>query len=58
MVIETDSDYLKLVEVKKEKENLERLVGKQQIKLDYYEELLEQIKEVYGHDIEKQFLKK
>jgi len=58
LVIETDSDYLKLVEVKKEKENLERLVGKQQIKLDYYEGLLEQIKEVYGHDIEKQFLKK
>lgn len=58
IVIETDSDYLKLIEVKKEKENLERIVGKQQIRLEYYEELLSQIKEVYGSEIEKQFLKK
>ena len=58
LVIETDSDYLKLVKVQKDKEHLERLIGKQQIKLDYYEELIALINEEYGGDIEKKFKKK
>lgn len=58
IVIETDSDYRKLIEVQKEKEHLERLLGKQQIKIDYYEVLLDSIKEQYGEDLEKRFLKK
>lgn len=58
LVIETDSDYKKLIELEKEKVHLEGLVGRQQIKIDYYEVLLQAIKEQYGEDIERQFLKK
>jgi transposase len=58
LVIETDSDYKKLLEVQKERDYLERYVGKQQIKLDYYEVLVRTIKEHYGEDVEKKFLKK
>ena len=58
IVIESDSDYLKVVELQKEKSNLERIVGKQQIRIDYYETLIEMIKEHYQDDIEKKFLKK
>lgn len=58
IVIETDSDYKKLIEVLKENKNLERLVGKQQIKIDYYEELIKEIKNEYGEDIVSKFLKK
>ncbi|MBK6499405.1 MAG: hypothetical protein IPG00_15115 [Saprospiraceae bacterium] len=57
-MIESDSDYLKVVELQKEKSNLERIVGKQQIRIDYYETLIEMIKEHYQDDIEKKFLKK
>jgi transposase len=58
LVIETDSDYKKLLEVQKERDNLERYVGKQQIKLDYYQALIEAIKEHYKEDVERKFLKK
>ena len=58
LVIETDSDYLKLVEVTKQKENLERIIGKQQIRLDFYEELLKVVKEHYGEDPIDKSLKK
>jgi transposase len=58
LVIETDSDYKKLLVVQKEKENLERVLGKKQIKLDYYECLIQYITEHYGEDVEKIFLKK
>jgi transposase-like protein len=58
LVLETDSDYKKLIEVEKEKENLERVVGRQQIKIDYYEVLLAKLKEQYGDDLEKKILKK
>jgi transposase len=58
IVIETDSDYLKVLELQKEKSNLERIVGKQQIRIDYFETLIEMVKEHYKEDIEKKFLKK
>lgn len=58
LVIETDSDYLKLKEVEKEKTNLERLVGRQQIRIDYYESLVQAATDHFGEDIEKKFLKK
>lgn len=58
IVIETDSDYLKVLELQKEKANLERILGKQQIRLDYYETLIAMAKEHYNEDIEKKFLKK
>ncbi|MBL0026635.1 MAG: transposase [Saprospiraceae bacterium] len=58
IVIESDSDYLKVLELQKDKSNLERIVGKQQIRIDYYETLIEMIKEHYKEDMEKKFLKK
>lgn len=58
IVIETDSDYLKVLELQKEKANLERILGKQQIRIDYYETLIEMLNEHYKEDIEKKFKKK
>jgi transposase len=58
IVIETDSDYLKVLELQKEKSNLERILGKQQIRIDYYETLIEMVKEHYKEDVENKFLKK
>lgn len=42
----------------KEKEDLERLIGKQQIKLNYYDVLIQMLNEHYCEDVEKRFLKK
>lgn len=55
IVIETDSDYLKLLELQKRVESMERLIGTQQIKIDYQNALLDAASEHYKEDIEKKF---
>jgi len=55
IVIETDSDYLKLLELQKRVESMERLIGNQQIKIDYQNALLDAASEYYKEDIEKKF---
>lgn len=55
VVIETDSDYLKLLELQKRVETMERLIGNQQIKLDYHNAILDAASEHYKEDIEKKF---
>ena len=37
IVIETESDYLKLVKLEKQLNSLQQVIGKLHIKLDYYE---------------------
>lgn len=58
IVIETESDYLKLVKLEKQLNSLQQVIGKLHIKLDYYEELIKATNEHYKIDLEKQFLKK
>jgi transposase len=58
IVIETDSDYLKLIELNKQVEEMERLIGKQQIQLSYFAEVIKEVKLHYGEDPTEKFLKK
>jgi transposase-like protein len=58
IVCETESDYLKFNDSEKERSKLEQLVGRQQLMLSYYEELLNVAREHYNEDLEEKFLKK
>lgn len=55
VVVETDSDYLQLLEMQKRVEGMERLIGNQQIQLDYQKSVIEAASEHYDEDIEKKF---
>lgn len=55
VVLETDSDYLQLLQLQKRLDSMERLIGSQQIKLDYQRALLDSASEHYKEDIEKKF---
>lgn len=55
VVLETDSDYLQLVELQKRLDSMERLIGSQQIKLDYQKAVINSASEHYEEDIEKKF---
>jgi len=55
IVIETDSDYLQVLEMQKRVESMERLIGNQQIQLDYQKSVIEAASEHYEEDIEKKF---
>jgi transposase-like protein len=55
VVIETDSDYLKLLKLKKEMSNMENLLGRQQMQVDYYRTLVVEANKHYEEDIEKKF---
>jgi len=55
VVLETDSDYLQLLALQKRVDAMERLIGSQQIKLDYQRALIDSASEHYEEDIEKKF---
>ena len=55
IVVETDSDYLKLVELQKRVEKMERLIGNQQIEIEYRKAVIAAANEHYKEDIEKKF---
>ncbi len=55
IVLETDSDYLQLIALQKRLDTMERLIGSQQIKLDYQRAIIESASEHYEEDIEKKF---
>lgn len=55
IVVETESDYLQLVEVQERVENMERIIGVQQIELDYQRAVIKTASEHYKEDIEKKF---
>lgn len=55
IVMETDSDYLQLVEMQKRVEAMERLIGNQQIQLDYQKSVIAAASAYYEEDIEKKF---
>lgn len=55
IVIETDSDYLKLLELQKRVEKLERMIGNQQIEIEYRKGIIDAASEHFGEDVEKKF---
>ena len=55
VVLETDSDYLQLLVLQKRVDAMERLIGSQQIKLDYQSSVIDSASEHYKEDIEKKF---
>lgn len=55
LVVEAKSDTQKILLLKQEVKELEQLVGKKQIQLDFYEKMLELAKEEYGIDFKKKF---
>lgn len=55
IVVETESDYLQLIELQDRIVKMERLIGNQQIKIDYQQSVISSAKDHYGEDIEKKF---
>ncbi|MEE9372361.1 MAG: transposase [Saprospiraceae bacterium] len=55
IVVETESDYLQALQMNKRIADLERLLGSQQLKLDYFQRVLTHASEHYKEDVEKKF---
>ncbi len=55
VVLEKDSEYKKNQQLRQQITNMERLIGRQQMELDYYKEVLKQATIHYQTDIEKKF---
>ena len=55
VVIEKDSEYLKVLELEKKVEKMEKLIGRQQVLLDYYSGIITEANCYYEDDIEKKF---
>ena len=56
LVIETDSDTKKLLELKKKIAELERIIGQKQIMIDFKDKMIDLDEETYGVDIKKKIL--
>ncbi len=55
VVVEKKSESMKNIELLKKIEELERIIGKQQVKLIYKEKVIELGSELLGKDIEKKY---
>lgn len=55
LVIEVESDSVRLVELKKRIAELERAVGQKQIMIDFQQKMIELAEDEYGIDIKKKF---
>ena len=55
IIVESQSDAKQLIELKKKIADLERIVGKKQILLDFKEKMIELAEETYKVDIKKKF---
>lgn len=55
MVVEEQSEEKRRIELKKEKEELERIIGQKQLKIDYLEKIIELAGKELGLDIKKNF---
>ena len=55
VVVETESDTKKLLELQKRVAELERIVGQKQILLDFKDKMIEIAEEHYKIDIKKNF---
>jgi transposase len=55
MVVESESDTQRIVALKKQVEELERLVGQKQVLLEFQGKMIDLAEEHYGVDIKKKF---
>ncbi|ERM80104.1 hypothetical protein P872_17215 [Rhodonellum psychrophilum GCM71 = DSM 17998] len=55
LIVETDSDTKKLLELQKQVANLERVVGQKQIMIDFQDKMIALAEEHYKIDIKKNF---
>ena len=55
LIVETASDTVQLLALKKRVAELERIVGQKQILIDFKDKMIEIAEEVYGVDIKKKF---
>ena len=55
IVVETESDYMKLVELQKRLDAMSRLIGDQQLKIEYQQGVIQAASEHYEEDVEKKF---
>lgn len=58
IIIETQSDTKKLIELRKRIADLERIVGQKQIQLDFKDKMIELAEDHYKVDIKKKFVGK
>lgn len=55
LIVESDSDTKKMLELQKRVAELERIVGQKQILIDFKEKMIELAEEYYNVDIKKNF---
>jgi transposase len=54
-IVESESDTVKIMELKAQIAELERIVGQKQVQLDFKDKMIELAEETYGVDIKKKF---
>ena len=55
LIVETESDTLKVMELQKRVAELERIIGQKQIEIDFKDKMIDLAEEVYHVDIKKKF---
>lgn len=55
LIVETESDTLKVIELQKQVAELERIIGQKQIEIDFKDKMIDLAEEVYHVDIKKKF---
>lgn len=55
LIVETDSDTKKLLELKKKVAELEQIIGQKQIIIEFKDKMIELAEEAYGVDIKKKY---
>ena len=55
LIVETESDTLKIIELQKRVAELERIVGQKQIEIDFKDKMIDLAEEMYHVDIKKNF---
>ena len=55
LIVETESDTLKVIELQKRVAELERIIGQKQIEIDFKDKMIDLAEEVYHVDIKKKF---
>ena len=55
LIVETESDTLKVIELQRKVAELERIIGQKQIEIDFKDKMIDLAEEVYQVDIKKKF---
>jgi transposase-like protein len=55
VIVESDSDTTKILALKTQVAELERIIGQKQVQLDFKDKMIELAEEAYGVDIKKKF---